>query len=247
MRHKKIKIDRLDGAVPMAGVNSGYSSGSSSYGNGGTSAPAGSGSSSGSSYGSSSGSSSATSGGASAGGGSSRGGTSAGAGADVVISTNDNGGITNGQTTAPAYTTTNNGSNRPDVGTQEEMLVTIPTGETVVMGDLVIAIQEYYNRDKVSEKDISRAMADPAFLDFLQQKIKNAKKNKVSLKAKAELATASKVKTEEESGQDSPQGNSDSWTWLGVTMKKAWWIFMGASVALLVLVLVIVAIKTRKQ
>ena len=228
-RRKKTKIDRLDGASSYtAGAGSGSSFGSSSGGSSGSSSSSGS-----VTFGTSS-------------SGASQGGTAMG-GADVSVTSNDNGGATTGQTSAPAATgtTTNSGSSRTGVGTMESEVVTIPTGDTVTMGDLVIAIKQYYHSEKVSEKDISRALSDPAFLDFLQKKIKNAKKNKVSLKK--ELATASEVQTEGESGQDNPQGNSDSWTWLGVTMKKAWWIFMGASVALLVLVLVIVALKTNKK
>ena len=234
MKHKKIKIDRLDGGFAAAAFPGS---------NGGTSAPAGGSSSAGSSSGSSAGTSGSASGGASAGGGSPIGGNTAGAGGDVSVVTVDNGGTTTGQTTAPAYTN-NTTSNQSRVGAQDSEVVALATGDTVTMGDLLIAIQEYYNRDKVSEKDISRALSDPAFLDFLQQKIKNAKKNKVSLRE--ELATASVVSPAGEAPNDNTQGNPDSWTRMCVTMKKAWWIFMGAAVGLLLTIIVSLAIAKKK-
>lgn len=255
MKRKKLHIDRMDGAVAAVGLGSGSSSGSGTSapvsGGGsssGSSAPVSGGSSFGSSTGSPSGSASGSviSGGAS---GSSAGSGTAGGSADISvdIGTTDK---TGDGASVMVSGNSSTGNNRNSTYTIEAGIVTFSDGDSITTGDLVAIIQDYYHVEKVDDSRIASALEDPDFLAYLKKKIKRKKMKPITLNdtkqgvMQAFGSLAPKGETDEPAA--GAPDTSDSWTFLGVTMKKGYWIFMAAGLAMLLFILAIVAILKRK-
>lgn len=245
MKRKKLHIDRMDGGTVSVGAGPGAPIA------GRTTAPASGGGSSSNTSGTSSGSSGSSTGSSAGASGSVIGGgsTTPSSGEVLIVDDNPSAGISN-ETLAPVETPSSGGNNRNSTYTIEAGVVTFSDGDSITTGDLVAIIQDYYHVEKVDDSRIASALDDPDFLAYLKKKIKRKKMKPITLNDTKQGAMQAFGSLAPNGETDEPAAGvpdtSDSWTLLGVTMKKGYWIFMAAGLAMLLFILAIVAILKRK-
>lgn len=124
-------------------------------------------------------------------------------------------------------------------------MVIVPGTEDYLSTDEIrIAIKEYYGTDNVTEELAETAFQNPDFIDYLRKKIVK-KKQKQNFQEDSSSQDGQASDGDEPSGESKTGIGTDRWTFLGVTMKKTYWIFIGIGLATLTLAFLTALLKRK--